>query len=232
MKKIKNLVIIPARGGSKRIPRKNIKDFLGVPIIGYSIKAALDSQMFDEVIVSTDDPEIAKVAKDLGGHVPFYRSAKNSDDYSTLSDVLIEVIEEYRNNDVEVDNVCCILPTAPFLNGSKLIQSFHKFIENDFDSVFPVLEFSYPIQRSLVKTDRGLLKMSQPEYLNTRSQDLEKHYHDVGQFYWIKSKCLIKERSLMTNNTGMIEMSPLEVQDIDTPEDWINAELKYQILNA
>jgi N-acylneuraminate cytidylyltransferase len=228
----KNIAIIPARGGSKRIPRKNIKEFLGKPIIAYSIQAALESNLFDEVIVSTEDKEIAEIAKSFGASVPFLRSAENSDDYATFSDVLLEVSHQLKTAGVDFENICLILSTAPFVTSSKLIDSFKIFDTERFDSLYPVLEFSYPIQRSLVRNEKGLIQMAQPEHLRTRSQDLEKHYHDAGQFYWIKQNALEKEKSLMTTNTGMIELSQLEVHDIDTPDDWANAEIKYQILHA
>ncbi len=231
MKLIKNIAIIPARGGSKRIPRKNIKNFVGKPILAYSIEAAINSEIFDEIMVSTDDGGIAKVATTHGATAPFIRSETNADDFATLSDVLIEVVENYAKTGVEIENICCILPTAPFLTAKTIKKSYTQFIENNYDSLYPVVEFSYPIQRSLVRNEEGIIKMAQSKYLRTRSQDLEKHYHDCGQFYWIKKECLVELKSLMTTNTGMIELTQLEVQDIDTPADWKNAELKYRILN-
>jgi len=160
MKKLKNIAIIPARGGSKRIPRKNIKNFLGKPIIAYSIEAALESKLFDEVMVSTDDKEIAETAIKYGAQVPFLRSDNNADDYATLADVLIEVINEYKSKDTSIDNICCILPTAPFVTSNRLIEAFNLFTKNKFDSLFPVLEFSYPIKRSLIKKEDGTVKMA------------------------------------------------------------------------
>ena len=229
---MKNIAIIPARGGSKRIPRKNIRDFLGKPIIAYSIESALESKLFDEVMVSTDDKEIIEIAEQYGAKVPFVRSNKNADDYATLSDVLIEVVEEYRKQGVVVQNVCCILPTAPFVTSKRLIEANKNFIENKYDSLFPVLEFTYPIKRSLIKKDDGTIKMAWPEYLNTRSQDLTPHYHDSGQFYFINTESLFEYKSVFTDNSGIIELSQLEVQDIDTLDDWKNAEIKYQIING
>ena len=229
---MKNIAIIPARGGSKRIPRKNIKDFLGKPIIAYSIEAALESNLFDEVMVSTDDEEIAHIAKLYGAKVPFMRSNNNANDYATLADVMIEVVEEYMKFNIEIQNVCCILPTAPFVTSKRLIEANKTFIKNKYDSLFPVLEFSYPIKRSLIKKDNGTVKMAWPEHLNTRSQDLVSHYHDSGQFYFIKKDILQKEKSLFTSNSGVVELSQLEVQDIDTLDDWKNAEIKYTIING
>ena len=232
MKKLKNIAIIPARGGSKRIPRKNIKEFLGKPIIAYSIEAALESDLFDEVMVSTDDKEIADLAKHYGAKVPFLRTDNNSDDYATLADVMIEVIKEYKKQDVVIQNVCCILPTAPFVTSKRLIEANDAFVDNKYDSLFPVLEFSYPVKRSLVKKEDGTIKMAWPEHLNTRSQDLEPHFHDSGQFYFVKTNVLLENKSVFVDNTGVIELSQLEVQDIDTLDDWKNAEIKYKIING
>lgn len=149
MNKQKNIAIIPARGGSKRIPHKNIKEFFGKPIIGYSIEAVIKSNLFDEVMVSTDDIEIAKVAKKFGAKVPFMRSKQNADDYAGIADVVIEVIEEYKKQNIKFDNICCILATAPFLNHADLINSYHKLNNSGFDSVFPVVRYSFPIQRAM-----------------------------------------------------------------------------------
>ena len=232
MKKIKNIAIIPARGGSKRIPRKNIKNFLGKPIIAYSIESALESNLFDEVMVSTDDEEIAEIARHYGAKVPFMRSDNNANDFAPLADVLLEVVTEYEAKNISIDNICCILPTAPFVTTERLVDSHKMFISEGFDSVFPVLEFSYPIKRSLVKKEDGTVKMAWPEYLNTRSQDLTPHYHDSGQFYFVENESLQKYKSVFTDNTGVIELSQLEVQDIDTLDDWKNAEIKYKIING
>jgi len=232
MQQLKNIAIIPARGGSKRIPGKNSKDFLGKPIIAYSIEAALKCKLFDEVMVSTDNKEIAKIAVQYGAIVPFFRSEKTADDYATLADVLLEVVDEYKKRKVNFDNICCILPTAPFLNSKRIKEGYELLNNNKFYSVFPILEFSYPIQRSLIKNQDLSVKMAYPEHLSSRSQDLEKHYHDSGQFYWIKTKILIKEKTLFTTKSGIIELSQLEVQDIDTLDDWQNAEIKYQIIHG
>jgi len=224
-----NICIIPARGGSKRIPRKNIKDFLGKPIIAYSVQAAIDSQLFDEVIVSTDDPEIEEIAKKYGAKVPFLRSVKNSDDFATTFDVIQEVIENYKEQGKEYKNLCCIYPCAPFVSGNTLKLAFSQLIEKQFDSVFPVIAFSFPIQRAL-NHKNGKVFMLQEENLNVRSQDLEERYHDAGQFYWCKTEKLLFSKKLLTSNTGGIVISALEAQDIDTETDWKLAELKYQII--
>lgn len=219
-----NLAIIPARGGSKRIPRKNIKDFLGKPIISYSIEAALDSKLFEEVMVSTDDKEIAEVAKKYGAKVPFMRSSDNADDYATLSDVVAEVKENYSGRGKKFDYICCILPTAPFTTISLLKKGFSLLIDNSVDSVRPITEFSYPIQRA-VKMRSGLLEMFWPEEANTRSQDLEPAYHDAGLFYWMNFEKGMKGKKKMG-----FELSKSLVQDIDTIEDWKIAEFKYKYL--
>ena len=227
---MKRIAIIPARGGSKRIPRKNIKEFYGKPIIVYSIEVALKSGLFDEVMVSTDDEEIARVAIDSGASVPFMRSNENADDYVGIADVLIEVLAEYKSKKRSFDELCCILPTAPFIKENRIIEAFDKMNEG-FDCVFPILEFSYPIKRALQKENSSdKLSMIWPEHLNTRSQDLPPAYHDSGQFYCANVEAFLEQKSLFTKNSGGIELSDLEVQDIDTPEDWKVAELKYKMI--
>jgi len=224
-----NLCIIPARGGSKRIPRKNIKPFIGKPIIAYSIEAALASRLFDEVMVSTDDTEIAAIAKQYGAKVPFMRSEKNANDYATTIDVLNEIIDEYKARGVLYDNVCCIYPCAPFVTAEKLNDGFLLLNERKFDTVFPVVPFSFPIQRAL-RLNEGKLNFFQSEFALSRSQDLEMAYHDAGQFYWLKVEAFQKEKKIVTNNCGAITVSELEAQDIDNETDWQIAELKYQLL--
>ncbi|MCK0144112.1 pseudaminic acid cytidylyltransferase [Arenibacter sp. F26102] len=226
-----NLAIIPARGGSKRIPQKNIKPFLGKPIIAYSIEAALKSNLFEEVMVSTDDEEIAEIASQYGAKIPFIRSSENSNDFAVLADVIGEVLKTYSIQGLNFDNVCCILPTAPFVTSEKIIEAYNLLIdtERNFDTVFPVLEFSFPIQRCLqIKNDK--VEMIWKEHLNTRSQDLEPRFHDSGQFYWIKSKAFLEEKKILTNNSGAVTISQLHAQDIDTETDWKLAEIKYKML--
>ena len=223
-----NICIIPARGGSKRIPRKNIKDFLGKPIIAYSIQAALDSGLFDEVMVSTDDKEIADIVKNYGAKVPFMRSAKNSDDFATTFDVIEEVIQSYRSQNKDFENICCVYPCAPFVTSKILLKAYNQLIEKKFDSVFPIISYSFPIQRAL-KVDQGKVSMIIEDNLNIRSQDLEESFHDAGQFYWCNTKQLLISKKILTQNTGGVEVSQLEAQDIDTEIDWKLAELKYQI---
>lgn len=224
-----NLAIIPARGGSKRIPKKNIKDFLGLPIISYSISSAINSELFDEVMVSTDDEEIKRIAESMGAKVPFLRGDSNSDDFATLADVIDEVLRCYKKKGKDFTSVCCILPTAPFVNPEKLTKAFEIYRQEKFDTVFPVLEFSYPIQRAL-RFEEGNIEMVEEKYVNSRSQDLEARYHDSGQFYWINVRQFLLNKKMFTANSGAIVISELEAQDIDTITDWKLAEIKYQIM--
>jgi len=223
-----NICIIPARGGSKRIPRKNIKEFLGKSIIAYSIKAAIDSGLFDEVMVSTDNLEIADIAKKYGAKVPFMRSAKNSDDFATTFDLIKEVINYYKDQSIEFDNLCCLYSCAPFVNPKVLLRAYNQLTKKNFDTVFPIIPFSFPIQRAL-RVNQGKVSMILEDNLNIRSQDLEKSFHDAGQFYWCNTKQLLSSEKLITSNSGGIEISELDAQDIDTDMDWDLAELKYQL---
>lgn len=224
-----NICIIPARGGSKRIPKKNIKNFLGKPIISYSIEVAKKSKLFSEIIVSTDDVEIAEISKKLGAKVPFYRSKKNSDDFATTFDVINEVLTKYKEEKKIFNYACCIYPCAPFVSVNKIKKAYEELTQNQFDSVFPIQENSPPTQRAL-KIYENKIKLVNSKFLNSRSQDLEKTFHDAGMFYWMDiSKILIK-KSILTDNCGKIIINELESQDIDSETDWRLAELKYQIL--
>ena len=223
-----NLAIITARGGSKRIPRKNIKEFCGKPIIYYSIKAALESGIFSEVMVSTDDQEIADYALQCGAKVPFMRSAATANDYATTAEVLLEVLAEYKIRGREFDISCCIYPTAPFITAEKLKISYKKLVEKQADSILPVVRFSFPPQRAfIIKNSKLCYKW--PENRNTRSQDLEPFFHDSGQFYMFRVNRFLEIKNLIMENTLSYEVSELEVQDIDNIEDWKLAEIKYQI---
>lgn len=223
---MKNLCIIPARGGSKRIPRKNIKPFMGKPIMAYSIEAALKSCLFDEVMVSTDDLEFAEVARRFGAVVPFLRSEKTANDYAGLTDVIDEVVATYKERGVIFDNYCCLLSTAPFVNSDLLKESYELFVEKKFDTLRPIVRFDYPIQRAYRMDEDNVVSFMQPEYLNTRSQDLEKVYHDAGLFYW--GTCTVGFKG---NKWGGYVIDESVCQDIDTEDDWRMAELKYKILN-
>lgn len=226
-----NIAIIPARGGSKRIPRKNIKCFSGKPIITYSIESAIGSGLFDKVIVSTDDAEIAEIAVAAGASVPFLRSRETSDDTATLTDVLLEVTERLSEQGVVVDNICCILPTAPLIGSKDIIELYNRLKNSpELTSIMPVVRFSYPILRSLAMDEKGEMRFNWEEYLQTRSQDLPTAYHDAGAFYWIRKSALIAERKIITSRCGGVELSEMKVQDIDTIDDWRLAELKYSIL--
>lgn len=227
-----NLCIIPARGGSKRIPRKNIKLFLGKPIIAYSIQAAIESGLFDEVMVSTDDTEIAEIAVEYGAVVPFMRSENAANDFATTFDVIDEVVKAYENLGVEFENVCCIYSCAPFVNKQKLEQAYHLLLAQHFDSVFPVMRFGFPVQRSLKRDELGKVDFFYPEFGLTRSQDLISSFHDAGQFYWMNTKKCMQQQKILTTNTGSIEISELDGQDIDNEVDWKLAELKYELLQS
>lgn len=225
-----NLCIIPARGGSKRIPRKNIKDFLGRPIISYSIEAARDSGLFKDIIVSTDDEEIAEVAIRYGAKVPFLRSKENADDFATTLDVIKEVWENCLKHGWEYTSICCIYPTAPFVTAEKLVQAFQLFENKGFESLLPVIRYSFPIQRSFLKTEDAAVAYQFPEYKNSRSQDLNASFHDAGQFYWLR-EAVLKGDSIINSSSGAIEIDELEGQDIDNETDWKLAELKYELLH-
>lgn len=225
---MKAICIIPARGGSKRIPRKNIKNFLGKPIIAYSIEAALASGIFDEVMVSTDDEEIAEVARRYGAAVPFMRSAHTASDFATTADVINEVLDTYSTQGKEFDTVCCIYATAPFVTPARLREAMEILDDGEFDSAFTCTAFSYPVLRGLVIDDRGRIAMKWPQYGSCRSQDLEKFYHDAGQFYFATMDAY-RTGGFWGKNTAPIVLSELEVQDLDTPTDWSLAELKYRL---
>lgn len=224
---MKNLAIIPARGGSKRIPRKNVKPFLGKPMLAYSIEAALATGLFDEVMVSTDDEEIAEVARQYGAKVPFMRSAETASDYATTADVLKEVLDNYRELGYEFENFCCIYATAPMVQPKDITSAFNRLVSSKFSVVYPVVQFSYPIWRCLDLEEDGTMKRHWPEFENSRSQDLPKEYHDTGTFYWYKTK----EWLAGDLNIGGIEVDETAIQDIDTETDWKLAEMKYKLLH-
>lgn len=225
---MKTLAIIPARGGSKRIPRKNIKDFLGKPIIAYSIQTALQSGLFDEVMVSTDDEEIAAVAMQYGAKVPFMRTNETANDFATTIDVLNEVISGYRKRlNINFEYACCIYATSPLIQSNHLRDGFNILMDNNCSSVFPIVLFEYPIWRGLRVNKYGRTEMLWNEFMNSRSQDLEPIYHDAGQWYWFKTTEI--RDSLFTDNSASIILNELDVQDIDNLTDWKLAELKYEL---
>lgn len=225
---MKSIAIITARGGSKRIPKKNIKPFLGKPIIAYSIEAALDSQMFDEVMVSTESEEIAQIARQYGAAVPFMRSERNSSDFATTADVLEEVLQCYEDLGMDYELMSCIYPAAPFVTGKRLSAAFERLLETDADSLVPVVKFSYPPQRGVV-IHNGTVFFQYPEYAFSRSQDLEPVYHDCGQFYVMRARAFKKYHALVMPKTIPFIIPEEQVQDIDNVSDWKLAELKYQI---
>lgn len=229
---MKRLAIIPARGGSKRIPRKNIKNFLGKPIIAYSIETALASNLFDKVIVSTEDTEIAEISKKNGAQVPFLRSIDNASDYATLSEVIEEVVQGIEKQEgIFYEALCCMLPTAPLTSVKHIKDSLSLLESDEVHSVTPVVPFSYPIWRSLKINDKNRLEMIWPQYLNTRSQDLPEAYHDAGTFYWIRRDRFMHQKTFFTSNNKPFVLNEMEVQDIDNLDDWRLAELKYKLLN-
>lgn len=221
---INNLAIITARGGSKRIPRKNIKEFMGKPMIAYAIQACQNSDIFDEIMVSTDDDEIANIARNLGAKVPFMRSSKNSDDYATTNDVLVEVISEYKNLGKNPKLICCVYPCVPFLDGGILHDAYDKFIASGADGLTPVVKFSFPIQRAFRIVD-GILQYNEPQNATKRSQDLEPMYHDAGMFYFHKTS------RLNSNNIIPYIIDESLAQDIDTIDDWNMAQIKFKVKN-
>jgi len=225
-----SIAIIPARGGSKRIPKKNIKLFNGKPIIQYSIEAAIESGCFKEVMVSTDDEKIAQISRSCGAKVPFFRSKRNSDDHSGLAEVLEEVILEYKKREQEFDLICCILPTAPFISADQIQEALKLLKRSKADTVMPMVSFGYPVQRAL-RIKSGLVSMLYPENYNIRSQDLEKAYHDAGLFYWIRTEALFQKMRIFTDNTAGLLVPRFHAQDIDTIEDWEIAEMKYSAIH-
>ena len=218
------IAVITARGGSKRIPRKNIKEFMGKPMLAYAIQAAQDSKIFDEVMVSTDDTEIAEVAKKYGAKVPFMRSEKTANDFATTADVLEEVISEYKKRGKAFDELCCIYPCVPFLTADVIKKAYEKFKTSEADRLTPVVKYSFPIQRAFKLNEQGLLEYREPKNMTKRSQDLEPMYHDVGMFYFYKTE------KMNSNKIAMLELDESMIQDIDNESDWRMAEMKYKLM--
>tara|TARA_B110000263_G_C15310132_1_gene512622 strand:+ start:2548 stop:3237 length:690 start_codon:yes stop_codon:yes gene_type:complete len=225
------IAIIPARGKSKRIPRKNIKEFCGKPMIAWSIEKALESKIFDRVIVSTDDKSIAKIAEKYGAEVPFLRPSNLSDDYTGTIPVIKHAVNWALDNIGPIDLVCTIYATAPFLEVSDLSKGLKILNKNNFQVAFSVTSFDFPIQRALKINKNLSVSMFQPENYNQRSQDLEPAYHDAGQFYWLKTDAILNEVSTFSEKSLAIILPRYRVQDIDTEEDWIRAELMFKSLN-
>lgn len=227
---MRRIAVITARGGSKRIPRKNIREFCGRPILAYSIEAALKSGVFDTVMVSTEDREIAETAEKYGAEVPFLRSGRTADDFATTREVLREVLEEYESRGERFDILCCIYPTAPFVTAERLREAVKLLEENEADSVLTVARFSFPPQRCVIIQD-GFLQFKWPENAQVRSQDLEPYYHDAGQFYCLNIESFHEQEVLVMQKSVPLILSEMEIQDIDTEEDWTIAELKYRMLH-
>lgn len=223
------VAIIPARGGSKRIPRKNIKDFAGKPIIAYSIEAAQRSELFDRIIVTTDDEEIAEVARRYGAEIPFMRPKELSDDHTATIPVIAHAIQTLQNDSV-IDYACCIYATAPFVRSADILDAYNALITHHKHYAFPVTTFPFPIQRGVKRDDEGNIEMFTPEHFTTRSQDLEEAYHDVGQFYWGTSDAWLEGKPIFSDAATTIVLPRHLVQDIDTPEDWLRAELMHKAL--
>jgi len=227
-----NIAIIPARGGSKRIPRKNIKTFFGKPMIAYSITAAIESHLFEHVIVSTDDDEIATVARQLGAEVPFIRPENLSNDFAGTTEVIAHATQWAIDQSFAVDAVCCIYATAPFVQISDLKRSFSMLQSGSWSYVFTVTDFDSPIFRSFKLIDDGGLEMFFPEYFSKRSQELPTAYHDAGQFYWGKPNAWIENQCIFDKHSTAIMIPRWRVQDIDTHDDWVRAEIVYKILQG
>ena len=226
------IAVIPARGGSKRIPRKNIKDFCGKPMIVWSIEAAKASGLFDHIIVSTDDSEIAELAKEYGAEVPFIRPTELSDDYIGTGDVVKHAVEWIIKNLGKPEYVCTVYATAPFIKPTDIIKGLKLLQENDCQIVFTVTSFPFPIQRAIKITGNGRVQMFQPEHFMTRSQDLEPSYHDAGQFYWSVTDAVLNNISAFSEVSIPLILPRHQVQDIDTVEDWQRAELMFKAWNA
>ena len=227
---MKKITIIPARGGSKRIPKKNIKEFMGKPMIAYAIEAALNSNIFDEVMVSTDSEEIAQIAKNYGANVPFLRSNITASDTATTFDVIDEVLHKYKAMGKEFDLLCCVYPCVPFLKSKTLNDALQFMLKNESDAVMPVCKYPVPIEWAM-KIQNGVLVPNDRNAQNIRSQDIEPKYFDAGMFYFCKVEKIYENNSLVSNKTYGHIIDENQCQDIDTIEDWQMAEMKYRIIN-
>ena len=222
---MKTVAIITARGGSKRVPRKNVKELLGKPLLCYSVEAALAAGCFDEVMVSTEDGEIAQIAREAGASVPFFRSEETAGDFATTSDVLREVLLRYAENGERFEAACCLYPTAPFLTGERLRDAMERLTGSNADTVMSAVKFSFPPQRGMLLED-GFLRLQYPEHRNTRSQDLPPVYHDCGQFYCFRTGPFLRSGNIIGDTVLPYILPETEVQDIDTQEDFELAEIK------
>lgn len=227
-----NIAIIPARGGSKRIPKKNIKLFNGKPIISYAIETALSANIFDKVIVSTDSDEIATVAKKYGAEIPFLRSKSLADDFSGIHEVISDSLKQMRAIGLQYDYACCIYATAPFIDRRDLVQGYEKIKTNNKKVVIGATNYSYPVQRSFFVNSSSEIEMLFPERFNSRSQDLDEVMHDAGQFSWASSKTWLEDAIGFGKHHDIVIMPRWRVQDIDTIEDWERAELIAKLIQA
>jgi len=226
------LCVIPARGGSKRIPRKNIKEFCGKPMIAWSIEAAIKSDCFDRIIVSTDDEEIASVAKRYGAEVPFIRPAQLADDYTGTTAVIAHAIEWQNSHGEVASKVCCLYATAPFVQATDLQMGFDILESSGAEYAFSVTSYAFPIQRAIRVTEKQRVEMFQPEYFDTRSQDLEEAWHDAGQFYWGRAVAWLGNKPIFSGDAAPVFLPRHRVNDIDMPEDWEQAERMFKLLNG
>ena len=229
---MKTIAVIPARGGSKRIPHKNIKNFCGKPIIAYSIEAAKKSHLFDKIIVSTDDEQIAQVARQYGAEIPFIRPKKLADDFTGTHPVVRHAIEWFKDQNIFFQYVCCIYATAPFIQMEHLTEAFEKLVSSKKDYVFPVTTFEFPIQRAININDNGEVSPFFPEHVLSRSQDLNEAYHDAGQFYWGKAEKYLQGQTAYFSASLPLILPRYLVQDIDTKEDWHRAEMMFKVIQA
>jgi len=225
-----NICVIPARGGSKRIPRKNIKTFNGKPIIAYSIEAAIESNCFDKVIVSTDDSEISKIAKVFGAEVPFIRPAEISNDFAATNPVIIHAVNWIENQGEIIDSICCLYATAPFIQSNSISEAYSQFKKYNADFCFSVTSFPFPIQRAIKIRQNGKVELFQPEHFHSRSQDLDETYHDAGQFYWGTKEAFNSNFPISSDTVIPFILPRHLVQDIDTLEDWITAEIMHEVI--
>jgi pseudaminic acid cytidylyltransferase len=225
-----NICIIPARGGSKRIPRKNIRLFHGKPIIAYAIECAQKSRLFDRIIVSTEDPEIAEISQELGAEVPFLRSPETADDFSTTSDVLLEVLTKLDSKAQLPNWACCLYPTTPLLLDSDLNQAYQLFNQFEYDVVLAAVAFDFPIQRAFELNAQNQIQLREPDLISKRSQDLAPTFHDAGAFYFFKTETFLKQKTLWSGNLAAFKLPVQRVQDIDNLADWEAAEFKFQQL--
>jgi N-acylneuraminate cytidylyltransferase len=226
------VAIIPARGGSKRIPRKNIKEFCGKPMIAWSIEAAKASGCFDQIIVSTDDDEIAGVARECGATVPFMRPAALADDFTGTLPVMRHAVEWLNQNDGPVEYACCVYATAPFVSPQDLEEGLRLLKDTGSSYAFSVTSYAFPIQRAIRITENGRVAMFNPEHFQTRSQDLEEAWHDAGQFYWGTAEAWCEERPIFGEGSAPVKLPRHRVQDIDTAEDWVRAEWLFRAMQA